>query len=168
MANIVRKGEGTPVAHPRGIFGWDPFRLLTELTRWDPFREPTAAYDERAGGFIPTFDVKETKDGFLFKADLPGVKESELDISVSGNRLTISGKRESEAHEEGDTYYTYERSFGSFARSFTLPEGVDPETIEAELKSGVLSLLAHKKAEAQPKKVTIKGMRPTDKEKAKA
>lgn len=163
MANITRRsGEITPARE------WDPFRLMREMLRWDPFRE-LAPYRPEETGYVtwsPTFDVRETHDYYIFKADLPGVKEDDLDIAVSGNRLTVNGKREAEEKEEGETYYTYERSFGSFSRSFTLPEDTSSNDVRAELKSGVLTLVLPKKPEHQPKRITVKAG--SEKEKAKA
>jgi HSP20 family protein len=105
--------------------------------------------------FAPSFEVKETKDGYVFKADVPGVKESDLDVTVTGNRLAISGKREAEHKEQTDTFYTYERSYGAFTRSFTLPEGVQSESVVADLKDGVLTVSVKKRPELQPKKVPV-------------
>ena len=164
MANIIRRRQESAPSVSRE---WDPWRMMNDLLRWDPFREmgfirPGA----EEGQFLPTFDVKETKDAYIFKADLPGVKESDLDISITGNRLTVSGKREAEEKQEGDTWYAYERSYGSFTRSFTLPEGIDPDHVRAELKEGVLTLYLPKRPEAQPKRVQLKSG--SEKEKAKA
>jgi HSP20 family protein len=114
-------------------------------------------YGQDEGRFVPSFEVKENKDSYLFKADLPGVKEEDLDISLVSHRLTISGKREAEKREEGETWYAYEREYGSFTRSFTLPEGVDPEHVRAELKNGVLHLVIPKKPEVQPRKIQVGG-----------
>src|SRR5206468_2533929 len=97
----------------------------------------------------------ETKDAYVFRADLPGVKDSDLEISLTGNRLTVSGRREQERQEQGETFYASERSYGSFTRSFTLPEGIDGDNVSADLKSGVLTLSVPKKPEVQPRKVTI-------------
>ena len=140
-----------------------PFRMMRDLLRWDPFQEmaplwPTTAWplEERMTTFTPAFEVKETKDAFLFKADVPGVKEQDLDISLTGNRLTISGKREEEKQEQTDTYYSYERSYGGFSRAFTLPEGTDGEHVNADLKAGVLTIAVPKTPNAQPKKISIK------------
>jgi len=133
---------------------------LRDMLKWDPFREMVPFFEaepEIELRFTPSFDVKETKESYIFKADLPGMVEKDVDISVSGNRLTISGKREEEKKEKGDVYYTWERSYGAFTRSFTLPEGVDPEHVEAELKNGELTIVAAKKPELKPHKVSIKG-----------
>lgn len=91
----------------------------------------------------------------MFRADVPGAEDSDLDVKLTQNRLSISGKRESEKSEKGDTFYTNERSYGSFTRSFTLPEGVDADKIRAELKEGVLTLSIPKRPEVQPKKIAV-------------
>jgi HSP20 family protein len=138
--------------------GLDPLELMRGFMQWDPFRElsPGMLGTETAG-FVPSFEVKETKDSYVFKTDLPGLKESDVDISVTGNRLTISGQRQEEKRDEGDTFYALERSYGTFSRSFTLPEGIDVDHINAELKDGVLNVVIPKKPEVQPKRVQLKG-----------
>jgi len=134
---------------------WDPFRVMRDVLRWDPFRELEAAAAGDYGLFAPSFDVKENKEGYVFRADLPGVREDDLEISLTGNRLTISGKREQEKREQGETYYATERSYGSFSRAFTLPDGTDGDNVKAELKNGVLQVTVPKKPEVQPRKITI-------------
>ena len=154
MSNIaVRKAtEGRPATLATN---WEPSRLMREFFGWDPFREMSQLAPQASSTFIPSFEVKETKDAYLFTADVPGVKESDLEISLSGNRLTVSGKREAEKREQTDTYYTYERTYGDFTRSFTLPDGIDTENVRADLKEGVLALSVPKKPEVQPKKIAI-------------
>ncbi len=157
MSNIiVRRGSGGQQL--QSPTEWNPFRMMRDLMHWDPFAEmaplaqfPTAA----AASFFPAFEVKETKDAYQFTADVPGIKEKDLEITSSGNRLTVSGKREAEKEEKGDTFFMYERSFGSFTRTFTLPDNVDLEHIKAELQDGVLALAVPKKPESQPKKITV-------------
>jgi HSP20 family protein len=142
---------------------------MRDMLRWDPFREIEAVLgpgDVR--GFAPTFEVTETKDAYLFRADLPGVQEKDLEISLTGTRLSISGHREQEKHEQSDTFYASERAYGSFTRSFTLPEGVDGENVSADLKNGVLTLSVPKKPEVQPKKIAIGPATKAPTEKAKA
>jgi HSP20 family protein len=114
-------------------------------------------FAEERIAFEPAFEVKETKESFVFKADVPGIKDADLDVSLTGNRLTINGKRQAEKEDKGDTYYTYERSYGSFTRSFTLPEGVNASAMTANLNDGVLSITVPKKPEAQAKKIPISG-----------
>ena len=148
---------------------WDPLDMMQELLRWDPFREMSRRLGgDDLTGFVPNFDVKETKEAYVFKADLPGVKESDIEISVTGNRLAVSGQRQEEKRDEGDQYYAYERSYGSFSRSFTLPEGVDVDQVRAELKDGVLNVVVPKRPEVQPKKIALKGGGDKGSEKAKA
>lgn len=166
MANLIRRNQSQEPATTGGA--WDPFRLMREMLRWDPYRELDTVFAPTERAFAPTFDVKETKDAYVFRADLPGVKDSDLEISLTGNRLTVSGRREQERHEQGDTFYASERSYGSFTRSFTLPEGVDGDNVSADLKSGVLTLSVPKKPEVQPRKVTINTSEGGDKGGAKA
>jgi HSP20 family protein len=153
MANIVRSGQAAPATTTPSF---EPFRLMRELFGWDPFREMTSFAPLGApAAFNPDFEIKETKEGFVFKADVPGIKEQDIEIAMTGNRLTVSGKREAEKQEKTETYYAYERSYGSFARAFTLPDGVDAEKVKAELKDGVLTIFAPKKPETQPKKIAV-------------
>jgi HSP20 family protein len=148
MSDIVKKNGGQ-------LKEWDPVRAMREFMQWDPFREmmPTSTFRELA--FTPDFDVTENKDAYVFKADVPGVKRDDIEITTMGNRLTVSGKRESESETKNDTYYAYERQYGSFTRSFTLPEGADLEHAKSELKEGVLTLVIPKLAAAQAKKISI-------------
>jgi len=133
----------------------EPYRALRELMTWDPFREMQMLAVPSAATFSPSFEVKETKDNFVFKADVPGVKESDVEVTLTGNRLAISGKRHSEHEEKTDTYYTYERSYGDFSRSFTLPDGIDAKTMTADLKDGVLTVAVAKTPEAATRKIPV-------------
>ena len=159
MANIQVKRNGpqmtSALAQPQ-MAAWDPSRWFSRMMGFDPFREMMPVMsDERFASFDPAFEIKETKDGYLFKADLPGVKLSDIDVSVTGNRLQISGKREAEKEDRGDTYYTYERTYGSFSRAFTLPDSADAGKINADLRDGVLTVVAPKTLESTPKKIPV-------------
>ncbi len=128
----------------------DPFALARELFSWDPF------FGSRpASAFSPAFEVKETNDSFVVKADLPGVEEKDVDIALHNGVLTVSGMRQSEERKEGETYALYERQYGSFTRSFALPDIADGDRIAAKLEHGVLTLSIPKKAEAKPRKITL-------------
>jgi HSP20 family protein len=157
MAAITIRKDGpqpaplAPTFEPR----WDPTRMMRDFFGWDPFREMTPFVPQIPTGFVPSFEIKETKEGYTFKADVPGVKEQDLEVTVTGNRLTVSGKRDAEKQEQTDTYFTYERSYGDFTRSFTLPDGVDMNSVHADLKEGVLTLSIKKTPEAQPKRITV-------------
>ncbi len=160
MADIAVRKEAENKPVPAASWdpfrlSWDPFRTMRDLMSWDPFREIAPLYPQAGAGYLPSFEVKENKEAYIFKADVPGIKESDLDISATGNRLTVSGKREAEKRDQGDTYYTYERTYGSFTRSFTLPDGVDMNSVHADLHDGVLTLTVRKTPEAQPKKIAI-------------
>ena len=140
MANLIRRGTEQPrreLATPQTT--WEPLRLMRELMSWDPFAEMLPSLNTEPMMFTPRFEVKETKDAYVFKADLPGIDEKDLEITLTGNRLTVSGKREAEERDENERLYAYERSYGSFSRSFTLPDGADVEHADADLKSGVRS-----------------------------
>ena len=138
---------------------WEPGRIMRALLSWDPFRELSPSYLPSIGGgeaqLMTAFDVKDTPEAFVFQADVPGVQEKDLQIQLHGNRLTIRGKRETEEKKPGDTYYTYERSYGSFARTFTLPDSADVEAVKADLKDGVLMVTVPKKAKEQPRTVAV-------------
>jgi len=151
MAEMIKKNGGQALVQE-----WDPLRMMREMLRWDPFREmaPMFPSGERAT-FNPSFDVTETKDAYVFKADIPGVKKEEIEITTTGNRIQISGKRESEQESKTETVYAYERQYGSFSRSFTLPDGADIDHAKTELKDGVLTLVVPKLATAQTKKIPI-------------
>jgi HSP20 family protein len=127
----------------------DPFSLARDLFGWDPF------YAGPRSAFIPAFEVKETSDSFVIKADLPGVDEKDLDVSMHAGVLTVSGSRQSEERKEGESFALYERQYGSFSRSFSLPDIADGERIDAKLVGGVLTLTIAKKAEAKPRKISI-------------
>ena len=119
-----------------------------DLLGWDPFQAPKAT-------FAPAFEVKETPEAFVLKADLPGVTDDKLDVAVDKSVLTVTGSREADSPKDDETYSIYERRFGSFARSFQLPDTADGERISAKLDAGVLTLTIGKKAEAKPRKIAI-------------
>ena len=149
---------------------------MSSMIRWEPFRELSTFHDrmERlfnevtghfarpnesdltAGLWNPPVDVYETNDSIVMKADLPDVKQNEVDISVDGNTLTIKGERKREKEINEKSYYRSERIYGSFVRSFTLPGTVDPEKIEATFTNGVLKLTLPKREETKPKQIKVK------------
>src|SRR5262249_25626173 len=107
---IMRKGESGPPARPTHR-EWDPFQSMRVIMRWVPFWESFQRHwraAERHLEFVPDFDVRESKDAYVFRADLPGFREEDIEINLTGNRLTVSGKREVEHGEESDTEYVSE------------------------------------------------------------
>ena len=152
--NLIRRGIDRPVA-TRVVNEWEPVRLFLDLMNWEPFREMTAPVGGIEPIFVPDFEVKETKEAYEFRADLPGVKEADLEVRIAGPQLVISGKRDVEEKKEGETFFVFERMYGTFTRTFTLPPGADLEHIVAALKDGVLMLHIPKRPEVQAKKIPV-------------
>jgi HSP20 family protein len=105
--------------------------------------------------FQPKVDVEETKDAFLLTVDLPGIRKEDVKIDLNGRTLTISGERKRETKSNEGGVKTFERSHGQFMRSFTLPENVNVENIEANLDHGVLELAIPKSEQAKPRSIEI-------------
>lgn len=142
MANLMTDRERR--------YMWDPFHLVRDFYSRSMFEPgPNAT-------FAPDFEVKERAKDYVIHADVPGIKEKDIDITMSGNCLTISGHREASEKAEDEHYFAYERQYGSFSRSFTLPPEANPEDIEADLDSGVLTIKVGKSPESQPKKISLK------------
>jgi len=144
------------------------------VIRWEPARELQAiqqemnrlfgsAFDVQGNGtnggaasrWIPPMDVVEDEEHFVVRADLPGVEEGDVNVELEDNVLTISGERRSDAEERKDGYRRVERAYGSFSRSLTLPEGIDPEAISASFSKGVLEVRIPKPEQRKPRKVAI-------------
>lgn len=154
----IARREQTPLTR-RLRRDLDPFSTMRALLDWDPFRplSPRTVTQAERLTFAPAFDVREADDSYEFTADLPGVKEEDIDVSITGSRLTISGHREEEEIRESETHFCSERSYGSFTRSFTLPEGVRSDDISAELRDGVLHVHVPKPAESKATRIPLKG-----------
>lgn len=146
---------------------------MSNLTRWDPFREMMSfrsamdrLFDEtffgrQAGwesqfGWSPALDVSETADEYLVKASLPGIQPDELEITYNNNVLTIKGETQSEHEVEEQRYHLRERRTGSFSRSISLPSTVDADHIQASYTAGVLTLHLPKVEEAKPKRIQVR------------
>lgn len=145
------------------------------LVRWDPVREidslqgemnrllstffDTTTGNGSAGAaarrWIPAMDLVETGEHFVLRADLPGVTETDVDIEVENDVLTVSGERKAETEDKQEGYYRLERSTGAFSRSLTLPEGIDAEAVSATFANGVLEVRIPKPAQTQPRRVQI-------------
>jgi HSP20 family protein len=141
------------------VIRWDPFRNLTNLQEQvnrlfeSNFRGRS---DESAlTTWAPSVDIYETENELVLKADLPEVSEKDIDIHVENNMLTVRGERKFEQKVKEENYLRIERSYGSFSRSFSLPNTVNTETIKAEYKNGVLTVVMPKRAESKPKQVKI-------------
>jgi HSP20 family protein len=149
----VRRTPGTELP---GLSAIHPLRTLRELLSWDPFQEMAPLLPMEIQKVIPPFEVRETKDRFVFMADLPGIEAKDLEILLTGNRLTVTGIRvdKVEKGEEGE-YYARERLYGRFSRAFTLPEGADLTAVQANLSAGVLTIVFPKVPAVQPKKIPV-------------
>ena len=106
-------------------------------------------------GWAPAIEVFEKEDKFVVKAELPGMKEEDIDVSVVGDTLTIKGEKKAETQVKEEDYYCCERSYGSFFRSIALPSTVDAKKIEASYEDGVLEVSLPKAAEVKPKKISV-------------
>jgi HSP20 family protein len=147
------------------------------LTRWEPARGLTTLQDQvnrlfndsfrrtdeeaSLSAWAPAVDVYETEHELVVKADLPEADPKDLDIRVENNILTISGERKFEKKVNEENYLRVERSYGSFARSFTLANTVNPEAIKADYQNGVLTLSIPKREEAKPKQIKVNVGTPT-------
>lgn len=156
MANITRSEPSRSALSSERNLSFDPFQSMREMLRWDPFSDifRTMALDRVPSpiSMSPMFDLRETNDAFILQADVPGVQEKDLEVSLSNNRLSISGNRESEENKGESSY----RSWGSFSRSFTLPTDVDSDKVSAELKNGVLMIQLPKTGEAKAKRIEVR------------
>jgi len=147
----------------RGITPWSPFRELEEMERRfdDVFGRSTLPSIWRRlpaeqMAWAPTIDVFEKGDKFVVKAEIPGMKEDDIHVSVEGDMLTIRGEKKTESEVKEEDYYHCERSYGSFLRSVALPSTVDASKIDADYEDGVLEVTLPKKPEVKPKKVAVK------------
>ena len=120
------------------------------------FDSPAGAGDGGAlRRWIPAMDLIEEDDRYVLRADLPGVREDEVHVELEDNVLTISGERKSEHEERKEGLYRLERASGSFSRSLTLPEGIDPDSIQARFDKGVLEVRVPKPEQRKPRRVAI-------------
>ncbi len=136
--------------------GFELNRLRREIDRLfeDPFGflTPSTSFFE---GWTPPVDVYEDKDKYVIKAELPGMRKEDIDVSLEGNTLTICGERKEEKENKGGESYRSERYFGRFQRSVTLPMSVQPDNVNANYKDGVLAVTLHKSEESKPKQIQV-------------
>lgn len=141
------------------IMRWEPFRNLSSLqeqVNWlFESNFPSRGSESALTAWAPAVDVYETENELVIKADLPDVSEKDLDVRVENNILTIHGERKFEQRVKEENYLRMERSYGSFSRSFSLPNSVNTEAIKAEYKDGVLNITLPKRAESKPKQVKV-------------
>jgi HSP20 family protein len=146
------------------------------LIRWEPVAELNTIqnemnrlfnnlFDAPTGGsgsgtqarrWIPAMDLVETTDHYVLRADLPGLGDEDVNVQLEDSVLTISGERKTEQHTEPEGYYRLERAFGGFSRSLTLPDGIDPDSIQAHFDRGVLEITIPKPEQKKARQVQIK------------
>jgi HSP20 family protein len=146
--------------------------IMTVLTRFYPYRELNTLQDRVnrlfhesfSGGrdeslatssFAPAVDVYEDEHNVTLKIEVPGIDEKDIDVRVENNTLTVHGERKFEKEEKEENYRRVERQYGSFSRTFTLPNTVDTESVSADYEKGVLKIKLAKKAEAKPKQIKV-------------
>ena len=140
---------------------WEPVRELNtiqgEINRlFNSFFDTPVSAGEGAGRrWLPAMDLVEAGDHYVLRADLPGLGEDDVKIEVEDNVLTVSGERKAEHEQRGEGYHRLERSYGSFSRALTLPEGVDPESVHATFNRGVLEVRIPKPEQRKPRRVSI-------------
>jgi HSP20 family protein len=119
---------------------------------------PAEAKERHLGNFSPRLDLEENEKEYLISVELPGMDEKDIDLSLDNGILKINGEKKEEKAEQQGNYHFVERNFGSFSRSFELPEGIDSEKVEAHFKKGVLKISLPKTPQAQKevKKITVK------------
>ena len=152
------------------------------LIRWEPAAELNTIqsemnrlfnnfFDQPSGGrdntpsrrWMPAMDLVETTEHYVLRADLPGLSDEDVKVQLEDNVLTISGERAAQHEHDAQGYYRIERAFGSFARSLTLPDGVNPDAVEAHFDRGVLQITIPKPEQKKPRQVQISlSARPTD------
>jgi HSP20 family protein len=111
--------------------------------------------DESLAAWVPPVDIHEEKDRIVITAELPGFRENEISITTENGMLSVSGERKFEKEENGKNYHRVERSYGRFARSFSLPNNVDREKIQAKFENGLLQVELPKREDAKPRTIKI-------------
>jgi HSP20 family protein len=141
---------------------WDPFRELEDMSERlnRVFSRPSLRNSGKenltVADWMPTVDISETEGEYLIKAELPEVRKEDVKVIVENGVLTLQGERRQEKEEKGKRFHRVERSYGSFVRSFTLPESVDESSVKAEYKDGVLNLHLPKSEKVKPKAIDVK------------
>jgi HSP20 family protein len=145
------------------IVKYDPFRelrnLQDDMTRLFTGVSPSGFNREEMmhGAWSPSVDIYEEKDNLVLEAELPGMKRDDFELTIENNVITLSGERKFEKKTEGDNYHRVERSYGSFTRSFTLPQNVTADGAKAEFNNGILNVTLPKREETKARKIEVTG-----------
>lgn len=142
---------------------WDPFKEMDDLQRrlgsfigLTPQRTVNGKEDMTVAEWIPLVDITEDDQAYLIKAELPEVKKNDVKVTVENGVLNISGERKFEKEEQNKRYHRIERAYGSFTRSFAVPDDADDSAVTAEFKDGLLTVRLAKSEKARPKSVEVK------------
>jgi HSP20 family protein len=142
---------------PWSPFGGELSSLRREMDRmWDRFFGETPLAKRAAEEWWPSVDMSETKDNYVVKAELPGLEAKDVDVSISGDVLTIKGEKKKEEEEKDEHHHYVERYYGSFQRSFRLPANVKSDKIDASFDKGILKVTLPKVEEAKKKRIEVK------------
>ena len=140
---------------------WEPFRelaaLQNEMSRWTSQLTGAAPANGSSSTWLPAVDVWEAAGELVLSFDLPGISEEDIAVELDDNVLTVSGERERTSEHSNDRFYRFERRFGTFSRSVTLPQGVQEDAIRANYANGVLEVRVPKPEEPKPKRIRIGG-----------
>ncbi|NNN07334.1 MAG: Hsp20/alpha crystallin family protein [Elusimicrobia bacterium] len=152
--NETESGEWSParMLDPLREFGRSPFGGLLD----DLFASSRMNLPGTPAAWLPRADIRETDKEYILDVVLPGVKKEDVKVEMKDDVLTVSGEKKSEKEEKGKTWLRRESSYGSFVRSFALPEGLHPEDVKASCKDGVLTLTMRKPAEVKSRGVSVK------------
>lgn len=142
------------------IVRWEPFRelaaLQNEMSRWmGGLSGGVAPGNGQSSTWLPSVDVWETEDELVLSFDLPGIDEDAIAVELDDDVLTVSGERERTSEHSGERFYRFERRFGTFSRSVTLPPGVKEEAISADYRNGVLEIRIPKPEEQKPRRIKV-------------
>ncbi len=144
------------------LIKWDPFRELEEMSsRLNRiFGRPRGSAEADSemmavANWMPSVDISETDDAYLIKGEIPGVKKEDVKVTIQNGMLTIQGERKQEKEEKNKKFHRVECSYGSFARSFRVPDDADESAVKAEFKDGMLNVSLPKSAKAKPKSINV-------------
>jgi HSP20 family protein len=142
------------------IVRWEPFRelaaLQNEMSRWmGGLSGGVAPGNGQSSTWLPSVDVWETENELVLSFDLPGIDEDAIAVELDDDVLTVSGERERTSEHSGERFYRFERRFGTFSRSVTLPPGVKEEAITADYRNGVLEIRIPKPEEQKPRRIKV-------------
>ena len=144
------------------LIKWDPFMELEDVSSRlnrifgrNPVRSESNTEMMAVADWMPSVDISETDTAYLIKGEIPGVKKEDVKVTIQDGMLTIQGERKQEKEDKGKKFHRIECSYGSFVRSFRVPDDADESAVKAEFKDGMLNVTLPKSAKAKPKSVNV-------------